>query len=211
VNPPAGTKEPAFDPQDITKNYFLSAPVLYEGKLYIGSGQGVEAGEGPGRLCCIDPGKRGDISFELDDRSGNAAANPNSGEVWHFDDIGRMHGTVVIHNGLVITAGYAGIVYCLDAKTGRKYWQHDTMANIRNSPLIVDDKVYVGDEDGIVHIFGLSQEKQVFGTIEMDGEIDSSPVFANGVLYVATRDYLYAIQEGHTTPPPPKEGTGAKP
>jgi len=192
-------------------NYLVSAPVLYEGKLYIGGGQGVEEGEGPGRLCCIDPGKRGDISLELDDGPGKGKPNPNSGEVWRFDGIGRTHAAVAIHNGLVIATGYSGFVYCLDAKTGMQYWQHDTMAHIRNSPLILDDNVYVGDEDGIVHIFGLSQEKRIFATIEMDGEIVSSPVFANGVLYVATSEYLYAIQEGHTTPPPPPEATGAKP
>ena len=193
-------------------DYFMSAPVLYGGKLYIGSGQYVEHGEGPGRLCCIDPTRRGDISLELDDGPGKGKPNPNSGEVWHFDDIGRMLCGVAIHDGLVIAAGFSGFVFCLDAKTGRQYWKHDTTSMLRETPLIVDGKVYVADDDGFIRIFGLSSDKRVFAEIEMGDPIwGSAPVFANGVLYVTAGWFLYAIQEGQSTPPPPPEAAGAKP
>jgi len=192
-------------------NYFLSAPVLYEGKLYIGSGQYVEHGEGDGRLCCIDPGQRGDISRELDDGPGKGKPNPHSGELWHFDEIGRTLAAVAVHDGLVIAGGLSGFVYCLDAKTGMLYWRHDTKSNNPTPPLIVDGKVYVGDMDGVMHIFGVAKEKRVFAEIEIGDPIwGSSPVFANGALYITAGWYLYAIQEGHTTPPPPPEAA-AKP
>ena len=147
----------------------MSAPVLYEGNLYIGSGKYVEFGEGSGRLCSVDPGRRGDISLELDDGPGKGKPNPNSGEVWHFDKIGRTMSSVAIHDGLVIAAGVSGFVYCLDAKTGQQHWQHDVKSRIQSSPLIVDDKVYVGDDDGVVHILGLSPEKRAFAEIRWMG------------------------------------------
>jgi len=123
INPKSAGQHRAWSSE--SADYFMSAPVLYEGKLYIGSGQYVELGEGTGRLCCIDPSRRGDISLELEDGPGQGKPNPNSGEVWHFDKIGRTMSTVAIHDGLVIAVGVSGVVYCLDAKTGRQHWHHD--------------------------------------------------------------------------------------
>ena len=50
-----------------TRNEIMAAPVLYEGRVYIGMGQTAEHGEGLGLLWCIDPTKQGDVSEELDD------------------------------------------------------------------------------------------------------------------------------------------------
>jgi outer membrane protein assembly factor BamB len=84
------------------RNEILATPVLHDGRIYIASGQYPEHGDGPGRLCCIDPTKTGDNSSELAvDADGNgiphrrlqavdatkgerAVRNPNSGLVWEF-------------------------------------------------------------------------------------------------------------------------------
>jgi precorrin-6B methylase 2 len=101
---------------------------------------------------------------------------------------------VAIHDGLVIAPELSGFVHCLDAETGERYWTHDVLDSILSSPLIVDGKVYVGDEDGEVCIFELSKEKKVLGERIMPNFVYSSPVFANGVLYIAAQNQLYAIQ-----------------
>jgi outer membrane protein assembly factor BamB len=60
--------------------------------------------------------------------------------------------TPTIHDGKVITQGATGIVNCLDAKTGRVLWSHDTAKETgadvitwgkSGSPLVVDDLVIV--------------------------------------------------------------------
>lgn len=60
--------------------------------------------------------------------------------------------TPTIHDGRVLTQGATGIVNCLDAKTGRVLWSHDTAAETgadvitwgkSGSPLVVDDLVIV--------------------------------------------------------------------
>ena len=58
-----------------------------------------------------------------------------------------------------------------------------------------DGKIYVGDEDGELCVFELAREKKLLFTSAFDGPVYSSPIFANGVLYVATGETLYAIQE----------------
>jgi len=182
------------------RNFFLNSPVFHEGRVYLAGGRGVEAGEGPGRLICLDPGKRGDLSLELQDRSGGGKPNPNSGAVWHFDELGSTMSNVAIHDGLVVAVDLRGFVYCLDAATGRKLWQHDMKAHVWGSPLVADGKIYVGNEDGDFYVFELAREKKLLFTTAFDAPVYSSPIFANGVLYIAAQPTLYAIQPGAREP-----------
>jgi outer membrane protein assembly factor BamB len=208
------------------RNYVLATPVFYDGHVYLASGHQPEHGEGPGRLCCIDPTRTGDVSSQLvinekgksvpprrtfaadKDAGERVVDNPNSALVWEFakrgekfeDSMYRSISNVAIKNDLVIATDFSGLVHCLNAKTGKRYWYYDTFAAIWASPLIVDDKVYVGDEDGDVAIFELSandkqadhEQEPITETI-MDNSVLSAPIFANGVMYVATRGGLHAI------------------
>jgi outer membrane protein assembly factor BamB len=196
INPKAARR--MFD-----RNLFLNSPVFHQGRVYLAGGRGVEGGEGPGRLVCLDPSKRGDLSLELEARPGTGKPNPNSGAVWHFDELGRTMSNVAIHDGLVVAVGFGGFVYCLDAATGRNHWKHDMGAHLWGSPLIADGKIYVGDEDGDFCVFELAREKKLLFTTAFDAPVYSSPIFANGVLYIATSEKLFAIQQGANSPPPP--------
>jgi outer membrane protein assembly factor BamB len=105
--------------------------------------------------------------------------------------------------GLVIAASFDGFVHCLNAQTGQRYWRHDVRAPVLTSPLIVDGKVYVADLDGKVCVLALSKEKSLLFTHNLgESPINSSPIFANGVLYIAANGELFAIQQGASSPPP---------
>jgi outer membrane protein assembly factor BamB len=93
----------------------------------------------------------------------------------------------------VYIAEYAGKIHCLDAKTGKPYWVHDTLSRIWGSTLVADGKVYIGTEDGEVVIFNAGKEKKIISTMDMGAPVYSSPVFANGTLYISTQTHLYAI------------------
>ena len=86
-------------------------------------------------------------------------------------------------------------VYCLDAKTGKEHWVHDTKAHIWGSPLLADGKVVIGNEDGILTILPLATTLDPAKVVEVDmhSPIYSSAITANGVLYVGTHTHLYAI------------------
>ncbi|MCU0789225.1 MAG: PQQ-binding-like beta-propeller repeat protein [Verrucomicrobia bacterium] len=102
--------------------------------------------------------------------------------------------------GLLFVADYSGYVYCLDADTGELHWTYDMKAHIWGSTLVGDGKVYVGDEDGDLVIlparkdFDPAKDEPIFETM-FPGPIYSSPIEANGVLYVSTMTHLYAIAE----------------
>lgn len=137
-----------------------------------------------------------------------ARANPNSAVVWHYswtDENGNgkadfeesMHrtiGTVAIKDDLLYVADFSGLFHCVDAKTGKKHWTYDMLAASWGSPLIVDGKVYIGDEDGDVTVFKLSAEQEQLAEVNMGNAVYSTPVVANNVLYIANKTHLFAIE-----------------
>ena len=177
------------------RNHFLAAPVLYENKVYIAGGQSMEEGEGPRQLFCIDPTKAGDISPEVE-KNGKAGPNENSGVLWSYAGIERCRSLVAIHEGLLVANGLNGFVRCLDARSGQVFWEHDTRSQVYGSPLIVDGKVYVTTVDGEVFVFAFQKEKSLLTQLKMPTYIFSSPVYANGALYIAASETLYAISSG---------------
>ena len=137
-----------------------------------------------------------------------AIANPNSAVVWHystydgngdkkFDFEETMHrscGTVAIKNDILYIADFSGLFHCLNAKTGKPNWTHDMFAAAWGSPLIVDDKVYICDEDGDVTIFKLSSKLEMIGEINMGNAVYSTPIVANNTLFIANKSTLFAIE-----------------
>ena len=140
-------------------------------------------------------------------------ANEKTIVVWHFDSIDankdgeidyeeEMHracGTATIKDGLLYIADFSGIVYCLDAKAADEnkqptlYWTYDMFSPAWGSPLVVDGKVYIGDEDGDLSIFEHSKKMKHINEIYMEESIKSTPIVANNVLYIMTLNTLYAI------------------
>jgi outer membrane protein assembly factor BamB len=92
-------------------------------------------------------------------------------------------------------ADFSGFVHCLDAETGRPYWVHDTLSHIWGSTLVADGKVYFGTEDGDVVILQAGKQLKLIKKIDMRSPVYSSPVVANGTLYVSTPTHLYAIKK----------------
>lgn len=146
--------------------------------------------------------------------------NPNSAAVWRYSKSDRdgngkidfeetMHrtiGTVAIKNNLVFCADYSGLFHCVDAKEIDKtqknedgthppkaYWTYDMFAASWGSPLIVEDKVYMGDEDGDIVIFELSKKQKQLAEINMGNAVYSTPVVANDTLFIANKSVLFAI------------------
>src|SRR5262249_19185485 len=185
--------------------------VVYDGKIYIATGQDIEHYTGYGCLFCIDPTKEGDVSPELETEPGKGKPNPNSAVVWSTRGakppklpksisereylFGRTISTCVICNDLVFAPEVDGYLHCFDAKTGKHHWVHDAKSAFRTSPLCVDGKVYTVTEDGEILIFACGKEKRLLATIESNRPLAANPIFANGTLYITTEITLFAIRE----------------
>jgi outer membrane protein assembly factor BamB len=238
-----------------TRNAFGPvAPVVANGRVYVGTGDDHEHSVGPAHFWCVDlrkavenaaksPGR--DVSAELagPTKKGPGGVevqvgvpNPHSAAAWCLGGpnpdplavrdhkFSRTHSTACVVDGLVYVAELAGNVHCLNARTGEHYWQYDTKATIHGSPFYVDGKVFVGTDASELLVFRhdpspermneadikaadpkdhraqrLALRKRIearylLARIELDGQINSTPVAAGGVLYVATDRTLYAIR-----------------
>ena len=169
----------------------IATPVFYKDRIYVSIGQDPEHGEGIGRIVCLDAKKTGDIT--------------QSGMIWENRDIHRTMASVSIDpsNGLLFVSDFSGFVHCMDAETGKVYWTHDMKAHMWGSTLVADGKVYVGDEDGDFVVLASSKTKHILSMVKIDGrEMDgpnlgapiySTPVVANGTIYVASNTHLWAF------------------
>ncbi|MGD0814325.1 MAG: PQQ-binding-like beta-propeller repeat protein [Verrucomicrobiota bacterium] len=159
-----------------------ATPVFWHNRVYAAVGQDPEHGEGVGMLNCIDATKTGDIT--------------KSGKIWSYDKIHRSLSTVSIApNGLLFIGDFSGFVHCLDAETGHVYWVHDMKAHMWGSTLVADGKVYCGDEDGDLVVFAATKEKRILSETNLGDPIYSTPVAANGVLYVHSNTHLFAFYD----------------
>jgi outer membrane protein assembly factor BamB len=162
------------------RNNIIATPVIWENKVFVAVGQDPEHGEGVGHLWAVDATKTGDVT--------------ESGKVWHHP-FRRTISTVAIDDGVLYAANFSGFLQALDVKTGEQLWEHDMLAAIWGSPYVVDGKVMIGDEDGDVDVMKAGRVKEVLSEINFGNTVYSTPVVANGVLYIMTRSHVYAIAE----------------
>jgi len=238
------------------KSDFIGTPVADSGMLYIGTGQDPEHFTGIAHFYCIDVAKAVvnakknkalDVSPQLVDKVGKddegkptvtGKPNPDSAVAWHYGGVddrkfvprdfkfGRTMSTACIVDGILYISEISGYVQCLDAKTGKKFWQYDLKGEIWGSPYFVDGKIYLG-AGGELFVFKHTKSPKVIDEIdlpdakdqkdfteklkakrklvedeflisktEFDALIRSTPVVANGVLYVMTEKTLFAFKPG---------------
>jgi outer membrane protein assembly factor BamB len=157
----------------------IATPVIYAGKVYIAVGQDPEGGEGPGRLWCIDPTKRGDVSPELVfDKQGKPVAprrniacdasrgettkpNPNSAAVWR----------------------YTGADVDSDGKIDFKETMHRTLG----MAAIGDGLLVIADITGLVHCLDARTGK-LHWTHDLMSIVWGSPCIADGKIFIGNED-----------------------
>lgn len=108
----------------------------------------------------------------------------------------RTMSTVAVSEGLVYAADLSGFVHCINFETGKRHWEHDMLSGVWGSPMVVDEKVFIGNEDGTLTIFKASKDRARVlaekGTVNFSA-IYSTPTFSNGKMFLSDRTRLYAV------------------
>lgn len=159
----------------------IASPVFHDGRVYCTIGQDPMHGRGRGLLHCIDATKTGDIT--------------HSGCIWTYDALERTIASVAISDGLLYATDLAGRVHCLDDKTGKPFWVHDTKAEIWATPLVADGKVFISTNKKLVTLATGKQQKML-SEIPLGSAAYATPVVANGTLFVCSQSYVWAVQKG---------------
>lgn len=88
-----------------------------------------------------------------------------------------------------------GVMFCYDAHTGAEiYGRHRVRPGTYSaSPVLADGKIYVTSEDGITSVVKAGPQFEILAENDLDGYTLSSPVIANGQIFIRTDSMLWAI------------------
>jgi outer membrane protein assembly factor BamB len=93
---------------------------------------------------------------------------------------------------LFLSTSYGSVV-CYDAVTGQKYWEKDFGKSVYSSPMIVENKVYLLDITGVMHIFNADKEFGLIGEPKLGEYSACTPAFTNNRIYIRGEANLYCI------------------
>jgi outer membrane protein assembly factor BamB len=156
-------------------------PVFHKNRIYVAGGGDIWWGKREAWVKCIDATGTGDVT--------------DAGLIWSCPLEDHCFSTPAIWGGLVFVMDYGRYIHCLDATTGERYWSERTRVPNLSSPLVAEGKVYVGTKGRKLWVFAAARQKEVLATVDLDGPVIATPVAANGTLYVATFNTLYAVSE----------------
>jgi outer membrane protein assembly factor BamB len=157
----------------------IATPVFHNNRVYVAIGQDPMHGRGRGMLHCIDATKTGDIT--------------ETGRIWSYDGMDRTIASATIADGLVYIPDVAGRIHCLDADSGKRQWVYETGDQTWGSILAADGKLYFGTKKEFL-VMAAGKEAKVLSRVQLGSAMYSTPIAANGVLYVSSQQYLWAVQ-----------------
>ena len=113
--------------------------------------------------------------------------------LWTFQAGDMIESTAAAVDGTVYVGALDGILYAIDAETGKKKWTYQTNSSIKASPAIHDRVVYFGDGDGVFHAVDINTHTMKW-QFRTEGEIISSANFAGDrVLFGSYDGFLYCL------------------
>ena len=150
----------------------VASPVVYEGLIIAPSR------ERP--LLALKAGGRGDVT--------------RSHVLWSFNS-GPDVPTPVTDGTYLYIVNDRGIMWCLDAKTGKEVYGRQRLrpGTYSGSPVVADGKIYVTNEDGLTVVVKTGPTFQVLGENDFDDYTLSSPAISDGQIFIRTSKFLYAI------------------
>lgn len=157
-------------------------PVFHNQRVYVAVGGDIWWGKKKAWLQCIDASGAGDVT--------------ESGLQWSYAMDDHCCATPAVYQGMVFIADCSGILHCVDAQSGQGLWTHQAKGAIWASPLIADGKCYIGcTYNREFYVLAAGRKKEVLSQIRLDRGMAGTVTAANGVLYVPSMRYLYAIAE----------------
>lgn len=103
--------------------------------------------------------------------------------------------TCIATDGLLFLWGDAGVVSCLEMKTGRELWtKRISDASFSGSPVWIDGRLFAISEAGDVFVVRASRDYELLGRIPLGDRSHSTPAVANGHLYLRTFGKLFALK-----------------
>ena len=163
------------DPFDI----YLSSPVVAEGAVFLGSGDG--------------------NLYALDAATGDLR--------WKFKTGDVVHASPAFVNGVVFVGSWDSYFYAVDAKTGKEKWRFHggedplvhNQVGFQSSPAVIDGTVYTGCRDAQVYALDAATGREKWRFDNALSWVITSPAVKQGKVFFATSDSsLYHMVDAAT-------------
>jgi outer membrane protein assembly factor BamB len=163
------------DPFDI----YLSSPVVADGVVYFGSGDG--------------------NVYALDASTGDLR--------WKFKTGNVVHASPAFSDGVIFVGSWDSYLYAVDAKSGKERWRFHggedplihNQVGFQSSPAVVDGVVYTGCRDAQVYAVDAATGTEKWRFDNALSWVNTSPAVANGKVFFATSDSsLYHVVQAKT-------------
>jgi eukaryotic-like serine/threonine-protein kinase len=136
------------------------------------------------------------------------AVNKTSGkEIWRMDhQVSWVISSVAVKDSFVVTGTSDGrFIQAVHLDSGKELWKYRTSSIVWSSPVIDNNKVYIGSHDNKLYCLDLQTGRRL-NSFQTQGTIFTSPVIHNALLYFGCDDgFLYALKPAKYTYPA-KEG-----
>jgi outer membrane protein assembly factor BamB len=127
-------------------------------------------------------------------RAGGSGDISQSHRVWSFNN-GPDVPTPVTDGTYFYSLNDNGIVWCLDAKTGKEVYggQRIRTGTYSASPVLADGKVYATSEAGVTVVIRAGPKFEVLAENDLAGYTLSSIAISDGHIFLRTTQFLYSI------------------
>ncbi|MDF7822521.1 PQQ-binding-like beta-propeller repeat protein [Pontiellaceae bacterium B12227] len=114
--------------------------------------------------------------------------------IWQYDEYLPEIASPVATEKYAFIATTAGDIICLDIQTGAVKWEQEFDEGFNSSPILVDNKIYAIDLEGMVHIIDAEAETfHEIAVIEMGQPVYTTPAFVNNRIYIRGEETLFCI------------------
>ena len=136
------------------------------------------------------------IIYGASEYSKMVAINGIDGSVlWEGNDfLPEVASPVATKDNLYIATSY-GVVASYDTQTGELRKEHELITEFYSSPVIADDKIYLFNTEGKMHIFSTNNEFTLLDSFETGEKTFATPAFTDGKIVVRTEKSIYCVEK----------------
>lgn len=100
----------------------------------------------------------------------------------------------VTNGDLAFLIDTSGMLSCYDANTGKKEWQQDIEEEVKASPSLVGDKLYLVTMKGTMLVAAATREFKEIARSALNEQVYASPAFARHRMFVRSMKHLICVE-----------------
>ena len=112
---------------------------------------------------------------------------------WKFAKSVPTRSSQILAGGRLFMISDAGVISCVDSKTGQSVWQHRLGGAFSASPLFTEGRIYFFGEEGEVPVVAAADTFQLLANNHLGDGFMASPAVYDHSLILRSRTHLYRI------------------